>query len=34
MSVTQEHALKKISAELRALEADIAWDLSESEGML
>ena len=34
MSVTQEHAPKKIIAKLRALEAEIAKDLSELEGML
>ena len=34
MRVTQEHAPKKIGAKLRALEAEIAEDLSELEGML
>ncbi len=34
MSVTQEHASKKIIAMLRVLEAEIAKDLSELEGIL
>ena len=34
MNVTQEHAPKKIGAKPRVLETDIAWGLSELEGML
>jgi hypothetical protein len=34
MSVTQEYVPKKIGAKPRVLETDIAWSLSELEGML
>jgi hypothetical protein len=34
MSMSQEHAPKKISANLRALEAEIAKELGELEAML
>lgn len=34
MSVTHEYAPKKLGAKPQVLETDIAWGLSELEGML